>query len=355
MKSYHLTLFFVVIFLLTSCKTTFEFQQAEQEMLRLKKEGETAGLAVTVSKNNKIIWSKGFGMGHLEQQTPVYPDKTKFRIGSISKALTSAALGILIQEGKLDVDKPIQEYVPYLPKKKYTITTRQVAGHIAGIRHYRGEEFLSGKKYETVKEGLDIFKNDTLLFEPGTKYSYSSYGYNLLSAVIEGASGAEFLNYMKKNVFKPLGMEHTIADWNDDIILYRSGFYEMDKGAIINAPFVDNSYKWAGGGYLSTSEDIVRFGNAILYGELIPKEIVDQLKASQKTTDGKRTNYGMGWSSGINKYGRAFYGHGGGSVGGSCNLIIFPVEKLVIAALTNDSRSKVGNDLHEVAELFMKE
>ena len=128
----------------------------------------------------------------------------------------------------------------------------------------------------------------------------------------------------------------------------------MNNGQVVNAPYVDNSYKWAGGGYLSTSDDIARFGNAILFSELLKEEIVNELITSQKLTNGELTGYGIGWSSGTNEFERNYYGHGGGSVGGSCNLIIFPEEKLVISALTNDTRSKVGNDLHELAELFMK-
>ncbi len=355
MKTFQLVILLTGFLFFSACKTQQEFPFAEKQALDIQKAGETPGMAVSVSKDGNIIWSKGFGVGHLEQQVPVYPDKTKFRIGSISKALTSAAVGILVDEGKLDLDAPVQQYVSSFPEKRYPITVRQLAGHLAGIRHYWGEEFLSVKRYHTVKEGLEIFMHDTLLFEPGTKYSYTSYGFNLLSAVVEGASGQDFLTYMEQKVFEPLGMKNTIADLNDTIIHYRSGFYSMNQGRVVNAPLVDNSYKWAGGGYLSTSEDLVHFGNAMLSNMLFPKEIVDELIKSQKTKDGKETGYGIGWSSGVNKYNRKFYGHGGGSIGGSCNLLIFPDKKLVIAAVTNDSRSSVGQDLHKLAELFLQE
>lgn len=351
-----LIVFLLCLTFLFSCKTeNHRVAEAEQIIQQLKEESESIGWSVTISIDNKIILSKGFGLGNYEQQVPVYPDKTKFRIGSISKALTAAGLGILMEQGKIDLDLPVQKYAPYFPEKEYPITTRQVAGHIAGIRHYNGEEFLSSKYYKTVNDGLNIFMNDSLLFEPGTQYRYSSYGFNLVSAAMEGASGEEFLSFMKKHVFGPLEMTETMPDFNDSLIVFRSGFYSSDEGKNINAPYVDNSYKWAGGGFLSTSEDLVKFGNAILNNTLFSEKIKDELTTSQRTTDGKETGYGMGFFTGVNEFGRSFYGHGGGSVGGTSNLLIYPEYKLVIAAVTNDTRSKVGNDMHKVAEIFMKE
>lgn len=142
-----------------------------------------------------MIWSKGFGYADIENQIPVDPSLTKFRIGSVSKTLTAAAMGDLMKKDRLDPDTIVQTYVPDFPKKEYEITVRQVAGHTAGIRHYRGIEFMSSKLFKTVDEGRAIFEDDPLLFEPGTQYSYSSYGWNLISAVIEGASEEDFLGY----------------------------------------------------------------------------------------------------------------------------------------------------------------
>ncbi|WP_319590706.1 serine hydrolase domain-containing protein [uncultured Draconibacterium sp.] len=329
--------------------------EAEDYLEQLRVESESIGWTATVSVNNEIVLSKGFGLANYEQQVPVYPEKTKFRIGSISKALTAAGLGILIEEGKIDLDAPVQKYVPDFPEKKYEITTRQVAGHLAGIRHYNGNEFLSSKYYPTVKDGLTIFMNDTLLFEPGTQYSYSSYGFNLLSAVMEGASGQEFLHFMQTRVFDPLGMTETTAERMDSLILFRAGYYDMNNGKVINAPFVDNSYKWAGGGFISTSEDLVRFGNGMLNNTLFSEEVKQQLITPQTLANGETTEYGMGFFSGIDEFGRSYYGHAGGSVGGCSNLIIYPKEKMVVAVITNDTNAKVGNDLFKIADFLLED
>ncbi|WP_163323823.1 serine hydrolase domain-containing protein [Draconibacterium mangrovi] len=349
-------LLILLLFIGTSCaKEDPKIKEVKDYIEQLRVESESVGWTATVSIDNEIVLSKGFGLGHYEQQVPVYPRKTKFRIGSISKALTAAGLGILIEEGKIDLDAPVQKYVPDFPEKKYEITTRQVAGHLAGIRHYNGDEFLSSKYYPTVRDGLEIFMNDTLLFEPGTKYSYSSYGFNLLSAVMEGASGEEFLHFMQMRVFDPLEMTETTAERMDSLILFRAGYYDMNEGKVINAPFVDNSYKWAGGGFISTSADLVKFGNAMLNNTLFPEEVKQQLITPQTLKNGEKTTYGMGFFSGTDEFGREYYGHGGGSVGGCSNLIIYPEEKMVVAVITNDSRAKVGNELHKIAEILLGE
>ena len=166
----------------------------------------------------------------------------------------------LVQSGKLDLDAPIQKYVPAFPQKGSVITVRMVAGHLGGIRHYQGDEFVIQKHYDNVTEGLAIFKDDPLVAPPGRKFNYSSYGFNLLSAAIETASGQDFLSYMQANVFAPIGLVHTTPDRNAQIVEQRSRFYELPKnGPVENAPYVDNSCKWAGGGFLSTAEDLVRF------------------------------------------------------------------------------------------------
>ena len=351
---FQLLILFACTLLMAACCSPHE-QNSEAEAIinKMITESEIPGLTVSVSVKGDLIWSKGFGWANIEQQVAADPANTKFRIGSISKPLSAAALGVLMEEGKVDIDRPVQEYVPSFPEKRWTLTTRQAGGHTAGIRHYRGDEFLSSKRYTSVIEGLEIFQNDTLLFEPGTNYSYSSYGFNLLSAVVEKAAEMDFLNYMAKVVFDPIGMDNTTADYMDSLIIYRAGCYAMADGKMINAPYVDNSYKWAGGGFLSTSEDLVKFGNAMLTNKLFSEATQHELISTQKLSTGKETGYGIGWFIATNSHGRNYYGHGGGSVGGISSLVIIPEYELVIAITTNDSRANL-NGIHDLAELFIE-
>ncbi len=324
---------------------------AARELIRsLMDEHGVPGASVAVGIDGDIVWSEGFGWASLELGVPVTP-LTKFRVGSVSKSMTAAAIGLLVERGRLDLDVPVQTYVPDFPEKRWPVSTRQLGGHLAGVRHYRGGEMLSSRRYETVMSGLDIFRADTLLFEPGTDYSYSSYGWNLISAVIEGASGREFLAFMRDDVFEPLGLRHTVPDHNDSIVVHRTEFYHNNDGALINAPYVDNSYKWAGGGFLSTPEDLVRFGQAHLEPGFLQTETLDLLFTSQTLRNGESTGYGIGWRSGVQDDGDRVLAHSGGSVGGTTLLLMLPEHGLVVAGVVNMS-GPATRMVREVAEVF---
>src|SRR3989449_1608595 len=173
------------------------------------------GVQVAVAVNGKLVWSEGFGYADAERQQPVTRE-TQFRIGSVSKPLTATAVVLLYERGKLDLDAPVQRYVPSFPDKGYPITTRQLAGHLAGIRHYKGDEFVLNRRFGSVAEGLTIFQDDSLLFPPGTRFSYSTYGWNLISAVIEGAAGEDLLSFIRHHPVPPPGKTHTAPDRADN-------------------------------------------------------------------------------------------------------------------------------------------
>lgn len=311
------------------------------------------GASVTVIKDGTVVWSEGFGWADLEQRVAVTP-LTRFRIGSVSKSLTAIGLGLLVQQGKIDLDAPVQRYVPGFPVKKAPVTVRELAGHTAGIRHYRGDEMLVQRHYASVTEALDIFRNDTLLFTPGTRFSYSSYGFNLLSAAMEQAAGEPFVAFMARRVLAPMGLRHTVAEFTDSLVPFRAHFYTLaDSGrGIVNAPFVDNSYKWAGGGFLSTTEDLARVGQLLLDGALLEPKTRQLLWTSQHTTDGRETGYGMGWFVDHDPAGRRRVYHSGGSVGGTAYLLIYPDEKLVLALLVNSDHTFV-RAAPTIAEAFL--
>src|SRR6266571_1343820 len=297
--------------------------------------GKIPGLQVAVAVGGKLVWSEAFGYADLAREVPVTAE-TQFRIGSVSKPLTATAVALLYEQGKLDLDAPVQRYVPSFPDKGYPITTRQLAGHLAGIRHYRGDEFLRNRHFDTVLGGLAIFQGDSLLFPPGTKFSYSSYGWNLISAVVEGAAGQDFLTYMSRNVLRPLGLTHTAPDRVDSLIPNRTRFYERgaDSG-FVPAPPVDNSYKWAGGGFLSTAEDLVRFGSALLEPGFLKAATLELLFTSQKTTAGEPTGYGIGWFVATDGRGHRWVSHGGGSVGGTTAFSVDRDSRVVVAITSN--------------------
>lgn len=311
------------------------------------------GLSVAVAKGSQVLWSEGIGYSDLTHQVNVTP-LTGFRIGSVSKPITAAALGVLVERSALDLDAPVQDYVPSFPEKRWPVTTRQLAGHLGGIRHYQGDEFFSAVNYPDVLSGLAIFENDPLINEPGTEYFYSSYAWNLISAVVEGASGESFLDFMQREVFDALEMDHTVADRNRPIVANRTRFYVLDdEGEVVNAPYVDNSYKWAGGGFLSTPEDLLRFANGHMAPGYLQAETLELLFASQTLPDGTGTDYGIGWRSFSNDHGERIVSHGGGSVGGRTILTLNRDNGLIVAVVANLSSAPMSTDLAgSIEELF---
>lgn len=326
---------------------------ARSVLQELKNEFQVPGMAVAVSVKGEIVWIEGLGYSDMENRMEVDPAMTKFRIASISKSLTATAMAKLYEEGKLDPDKKIQEYVPSFPEKEFPISVRQVAGHIGGIRHYRGKEMFNKQHYESVLEGLNIFKDDPLEHEPGTRYLYSSYGWNLLSAVVENAAGESFLEFMDKTVIIPLDMKNTMAEDVTREIPNLSKFYtfDRDKGYVVESSFVDNSYKWAGGGYVSTVEDLVKFGNAYLGGEYLKPETIEEFTRPQMVNDTTTTNYGMGWNKRESEYGW-WFGHSGSAIGGKGRLVIYPNDEIVVALLANSESINFGDSDHRIAGFF---
>jgi serine beta-lactamase-like protein LACTB len=317
-------------------------ERAHKYLDSLKIKQNIPGLSVSVGNANGILWAEGFGFADLESNLPV-SIHSKFRLGSVSKSLTSLALGKLVENGQLDLDAPVQNYVPSFPPKKFSITARQLATHTSGIRHYREDDPLAcPKRYSNVTEGLSIFAGDSLLFQPGSAYQYSTYGYTLLSAVLEGAGGKDYISLMNTLVFSPLGMTDTGPDYNDSLVSNRVRFYELRNGKAVNAALVDNSYKWAGGGLLSTPVDLVKMGAGLLKYSTLSKGTVERLFTPQLLSTGVNTYYGAGWRIGKDSQGRKIVHHGGLSDGGRAFLIIYPENDLVVAITANISGAVIN-------------
>lgn len=311
------------------------------------------GMSISVSENGVIIWSEGFGYADIELKTKVIPNKTQFRLASISKPITAVGLAILADRNQLDYNESIYTYLPDYPKKKYDFTVKQVGGHLAGIRHYKGNEFIMNKKM-SITEGLTIFKNDPLLFEPGTKYQYSTYGWNLLSEVIQKVAKVPFVKFMTDELFIPLKMNATQLDMSDIEMPNRTQFYrKTNSNKIILAPQVSNEHKVAGGGFVATSEDLIHFGNEIIHPTIISKKNLSGLLEAQNTSDGKSTNYGIGFGIGTTKNNTPIYSHSGGGAGATTFLLIYPEEDVVISILTNLSQVPIRELTKKLEDVFI--
>ena len=326
--------------------------EADRIVSRFVKDSGAPGLSVSVGMQGRLIWSKGYGYADIEQQVPVDPAATKFRVGSVAKPMTALALIKLVTQKRIDIDADVRRYVPSFPEKQHAFTVRQLAGHLACIRHYAGDEAYSRKHYSSVIESLDIFKDAPLICTPGAEWKYSSYGYNLLSAVIEQAAEKPFLDTMAESVFVPLGMTATVPDQLKELVPNRGRYYFRHEGNIYNEPEVDNSYKWASGGFLSTTDDLTRFGLAHTNNQHVSPEMLSLLWTEQKTLAGKGTGYGVGWRIVLDEKGDKWIGHGGGSIGGTTQLWLFADNGLVIAMASNLTDLDYGDILPRLRTLF---
>jgi CubicO group peptidase (beta-lactamase class C family) len=330
-------------------------ESIERLLREAVEEHRVPAVSAAVADRFQPLWSGALGLADIENNVRATTG-TVFRLGSISKPITAVAAMQLAEQGRLDPDAPVQKYVPAFPRKPWPVTPRALLGHLSGIRHYRNpEELLSTRHYRDLIEPLKIFADDPLEFEPGTKFRYTTYGYNLLGAVVEAASGMPFMDYLRKHVIEPAGAERIQADDVHRIIPNRArGYRRTPAGTIENCALADTSNKIPGGGMLATAEDLVRFSLALLEGRLLRKQTVDEMFTSQKTRDGRPTGYGLGWYV-SQRGGRKWVEHSGSQPGASTDLLLLPERGLVVAVLTNLERYPARALSMRLAELVLKE
>ena len=292
------------------------------------------GLSVAVVTERRLRWSAAYGAADLENSVPTRPE-TVFRLASITKPITATAVLQMVEAGKVDLDAPIQRYVPAFPEKQWPVTVRHLLSHQSGVRNWTDEEFHNTRRFANIAESLAVFKDDPLLFEPGSRTEYTSLGYNLLGAVVEGVSGKPFLDYLAERVFAPAGM---VAARGDDVLAIipnRASGYQMSaSGELRNSALSDTSNRTAGGGLLATAEDVARFVSALQRGALLKSSTVQAAFGRQRTRQGKLTGFGLGWIIGETA-GRTEVYHTGGQPRVSTVLYMAPRSGLAVVLLCN--------------------
>lgn len=311
------------------------------------------GLSVAVAYNGELVWTDVRGFADLQSGEAVTQD-SRFLVGSVAKTLTAVAALQLAETGELDLDVDVRTYVPEFPEKAHPVTARQLLSHQGGIRHYQPafnlqapyllSESGSARRFADVNASLSAFSASPLLFEPGTGFQYSTYGYTLLSAAIEGASGQDFLGLMDDRIFGPAGMAFTGADFDSPVPAGRVTDYlvVLGENRVLTAPEASRSVKWAGGGFLSTPTDLVRFGSALLDGELVSAASLVELTTPRVLPDGSTPqNYAAGLRvaelplrSGSEQSFLVLH-HGGTSIGSQAALVIVPEMQIVVALAAN--------------------
>jgi serine beta-lactamase-like protein LACTB len=301
----HFIVLAVAIFVLTGCRTPGDRQfgrQIDQAVEAEMKRQHVVGAAVGIIRDNRIVHLKGYGLADRGRKIPVDTD-SMFRWASISKPLTALRALQLWEQGKLDLDADVRTYVPEFPDKGVKITLRQLLGHQGGIVHYQNgpviraaAEYDVEHPFESVVLALDTFRESPLVNPPGEKYSYSTHGYILASAVVERAGKRPFADQVDRGIAQLLGMKTVQPDYQWLDIPNRASGYRKVGPLFVPSRNRDVSWKLGGGGYISSIDDLARLARGLLRGKLVSKETEAMMWTPQKTTSGKATRYGLGFS-----------------------------------------------------------
>jgi serine beta-lactamase-like protein LACTB len=306
-------------------------------------QNKSPALSVAIVTDNQMRWSKGYGLADVENSVSAKAD-TAYRLASIGKSITAVAVMQLVEAGKIDLNAPINKYCAVYPEKhaikdspdkQFSITVRQLLIHQSGVRHNKLDEVLTTRHYNSISEAVGSFKEDPLVVEPETKYSYSTPGYTLLGCAIETASGMSYMDYLREKIFKPAGMTRTFVDDVYAIIPNRArGYRKTQAGEIQNAPLHDTSIKVPGGGLVTTAEDLAKFAIAVNTDQLVTPETLAQMWTKPKARDGKQQDYAFGFLvNDRDGFLRAF--NDGSQAGTRTYLFLIPKQKFAIALMTN--------------------
>lgn len=310
------------------------------------------GMAAAVTRDGTLLWSGSAGYRDLARKLRVDPE-TSFRLASVSKLVTATAAAVLYDKGLLDLEAPVQRY---LPDRQLTwstnITLRQLASHTSGIPHYQDvDSARGGVHFGTVDQAVEIFANRPLLFAPGADYQYSSYGYTLLSAAIEGAARTPFLNYVAHEITYDLPLRPDLyPDPVHDTIAY-----EFVEGAIQPAAPHDYSYSWGGAGFRGTAPAVALFGARVMRDDFLSPPARALMWAPSRMTDGSpvmgdQDNVAFGWRVGRDIDGQRIAHHAGAAIGARSALMIYPDSKESVSVLSNASWV---SDIEETAAMLV--
>ncbi len=301
-------------------------------------------MSFAVIRDGDVVRTEGIGLANVEHRAPTKAI-SRFRSGSLVKPITATAVLQLAASGKLDLDKPAWHYCSAFPKKTHPVTSRALLSHTSGVRSYRmpwsryEAELYNKTRFTSVPASLTLFADDPLIYEPGTDHVYTSYGYNLLGCVIEGASGMAYMAYLKQHIFNVAGMNDTSIDRHEDVVPDRAGGYRRAKnGALLHVDYMDLTGKIPGGGLLTTAVDMARFAAAFMNGRLLAPEQMALAMQPITLRDGSTQPYGLGWGLELptkdNPQDIRLF-HGGVTPGVSAIMYLIPARKSGVVIISN--------------------
>ena len=307
------------------------------------------GAAVAIRKGGEVIHARGYGLANVEWDLPIATD-TVFRIGSVTKQFTAAAILKLAEAGKLGIDDPIERHLPDYPVGERRITVRHLLNHTSGIKSYTGlPNFFRelSQKQLPLPEMIAVFKDLPPDFQPGEKYLYNNSGYLLLGAIIEAVSGQDYASFLTETFLTPLGMASTRYLDDRTITPKRAAGYERSP-ELVNATPLSMRWPYAAGALGSTVTDLLRWDKALHGGEVLSPASYTAMITPATLKDGSATGYGFGL--GIGRYrDLGNIAHGGGINGFVCGLTHWPAADLTVALLSNIITFPVQQAMHALA------
>ncbi len=320
----------------------------------MMKSVKVPGVSVAVAMKGEIVWREGFGFADLDKKVSATTE-TKFGIGSITKSFTAVLFARLMEEGKVDLDTPVENYLPQFPHKNKNITARLIIGHLSGLNdEFNGTHYYETRYFSTGAALDEILRENKLRSPPRTRHEYTTSNYTIIAAIIEKVSGQDFSSALNQYVINPRGLKNTLLNDRRLNIEHCTSFYVQNEKGVVKAPDYDPSFKWAGAGLFSTASDVATYGTALLQSKFLRPNTRDEIFRALKTSSGEDTGYGLGWYIAEDAKGRRMYHHGGGGLGISSYLCLYPQEDFVLAILSNLTGAPVNDEVAtKIVEAFL--
>jgi len=319
----------------TSTAPAAVVSRAELAVIEFSREHQVVGMSVAVMDKGKLVFDYQTGFADREREERVQPE-TRFRLASISKPITAVGAMRLAERGKLDLDADSRRYVPEWPANTAPVSVAQLLSHTGGFRHYAGGINPDGRThFATAREANAVLIKSPLLWEPNTRYMYSTHAFTVVARAMETASGRDFVSYMRREVFTPAGGELDVED--QSLATPRNRIYEQNGLGVprLNTFRDDLSWKYGGGGMESTARGLARWGEAVRSGKLVTPASLKLMGTPRTLKNGTQTEYGLGWDLGEANV----LQHGGSQPGARTHLMIDLAKERVVVVLGNTTGS----------------
>ncbi|HEY2856654.1 MAG TPA: serine hydrolase domain-containing protein [Gemmatimonadaceae bacterium] len=315
--------------------------------------GPVAGLSVAVVKGQDTLVMKGYGLADVENDVPATAS-TVYRIGSITKQFTSAAVMQLVEQGKVNLDDDLTKYFPNFPTHGQRILVRHLLNHTSGIPSYTdipgfGRVITLDLPHDSL---LAMVGRDSLMFAPGSGFYYNNSGYYMLGVLIEKVTGRKYGDYLTQHLFEPLGLHSTYYCATAPLIKHRAQGYATEKGKLVNASYIDMGLPFAAGSLCSTVGDLVKWEHALFSGKVVSATSLAQMTTPAKLTSNRPMPYGFGLAPDTVGGHRAV-GHGGGINGFISHEEIYPSDSLTVVVLANTAPAPSQGIARNAARLVL--